>query len=545
MKISRKCLSSLLFFIAALYCASTVAQLPNVPWKAAQELTKNQRNTLTYNDEGFVTGVVIKDFPSGFMMGQLEVFSELESVAIDSRYYFEDSRMGGIRKLKNLKKFVLKRSRYATGTCLELLAEAPLLESLELRDCNEITRLHELSRIRRLKHLTLVADDVLSLTPLRECRNLESVKLGNNSSIDDSSMKVLGQVRTLKSIDLSKTAVTDEGLAELAKLPNLEELKLEDCENITGEGFEEFASPHGLKELNLRGVRKLNDAGLAELAKFEDLENLLLYQNVAVKRDGFRCLNSMKKLKLLSCPETNIRDEHLQAMDGIRSLKAIWLPECPNISGRGIDFLTQSQGVVRIKLNKCRKIDSPDLEVLAKFKNLEELYIANTRIRNNGIAKLCELKKLQTLDVSGNHWLEDAAFEKLQNSSMSKLTATGLPKLTNAAFLFASKMKKLNSLSLTAHKGMNGDGLKAFVDNPRLKSLGIDAPQHLSLEACGFIRQIPNVEELYLRKGELAIAQLEQLSGMQKLRILKYEVVSGSEKSEQLIAVLSTFPNLE
>ncbi len=545
MKFTRNCFSSLLFFATALYCASTIAQLPNVPWKAAQELAKNPSNKVKYNDEGFVTEVVIKDFPSGFMMGQLEVFSELESVSIDSRYYFEDSKMGGIRKLKNLKKFVLKRSRYATGTCLELLAEAPVLESIELRDCNEITRLHELPRIRRLKHLTLIADNDVSLTPLRECRNLESIKLGDNSSIDDNSVKVLGQVRTLKSIDLSKSSVTDEGLAELAKLQDLEELNLEDCENITGEGFGEFASPHGLKELNLRGVSKLNDAGLAELARFKDLENLLLYQNSKVKRDGFRCLSSMKNLKLLSCPETNIRDEHLKAMDGIESLEAIWLPECSNISGRGLDFLTQSQGVVRIKLNECPKIDSPDFDVLAKFKNLEELYIANTRIRNDGVEKLCELKKLQTLDISGNHWLDDLAFEKLQGSSVTKLMATELPRLTNGSFVFASKMEKLNNLSVTAHNGMNGDGLKAFFDNPRLKSLGVDAPEHLSLEACGFIRQIPNIEELYLRKGKLAIAQFEQLSGMQKLRKLKYEVGSGSQKSEQLISVLSTFPNLE
>jgi len=122
MKFTRKCLSSLLFLAAVLQSASTFAQLPSVAWKAAEHLKKDYGNEVTYNDEGFVTEVVIEDFPSGFLMGQLAVFPHLESATVDSRYYFEDSSMGGVRKLKNLKKLVLKSTVYMSflgfGVCV-------------------------------------------------------------------------------------------------------------------------------------------------------------------------------------------------------------------------------------------------------------------------------------------------------------------------------------------------------------------------------------------------------------------------------------------
>ncbi len=545
MKFTRKLVLQLLFLSIVLPPAGIRAQLPNVAWKAAEQLKKDTGNEVKYNEEGFVTKIVIEDFPSGFRMGQLEVFPRLESVTVDSRYYFEDSSMGGVRKLKNLKKFVMKNSRYATSTSLELLAEVPVLESIEIIDCSEISSLHELSRIRRLKHLTLVTDEVTSLKPLTECRNLKSIKLVQSSSVDDSSLQVLAQIATLESIDLSGTGITDEGLVELAKLPNLVELNLKGCDNVTGEAFSEFANPHPLKELNLRDATKLNDAGLAELSRFTDLEKLLLYRNGDVTGNGFQCLEALKKLKLLSCPNTSIRDEHLGLMDGIESLEAIWLPSCPNVSGRGLDCLTQSQSVVRISLNECRKIDSPDFNVLAKFKNLDELYIAKTRIRNEGVEKLCQLEKLRILNVSGNLWLGDEAFEKLQNCSVKKLIATKLPRLTDDALFFAGKMKNLSNLTITAHEKLDGSGLETFVGNAQLRILTIKEPQHLSLEACGFIRQMPGMQELYLSDGEIAIAEFEQLSGMQNLRKLEYTVGDANAKSEQLIAVLGTFPNLE
>ncbi|QEG23256.1 leucine-rich repeat domain-containing protein [Mariniblastus fucicola] len=547
MTISRNYFVSAVFalFLVLMPHADATGQLSNIAWKAAEQLKKERGNELIYSDEGFVTELIIEDFPAGFLMGQLEVFPMLESVTIDSRYYFEDGNMGGIRKLMNLKKFGLKNSRYATSSTLEMLAEAPVLETVEIHECSEITSLHEVVRIRRLENLVVVPDEAMSFAPLVECRNLKSVKLFNSSSINDSAARDLGRIKSLESVDLTNTAITDEGLSELGSLPNLKKLILEDCEMITGETFAEFQFPEELVELNLSDALKIDDLGLSELKRFTSLEHLRMYRNHAVLGKGFECLASLQKLKTLSCPETSINDQHLQLLAGIDSLEMIWLPGCKRVSGRGIDALSKSQGCKKLSLNECRKIDSPDFEVLAKFEQLEELYIAETRIRNEGLELLCQLKKLKVLNIGGNLWLEDVAIEKLKDSSVEKLIATDLPRLTDAAFESASEMRNLVNLCVSADSTMNGSGIKAFAGNTRIKYLTFEDPSWLSLEAFASIRDLPNVEEIYFNDGKVSVSQLEQLAGMQNLRVLKYEVDDSDMSNERLISILKTFPKLE
>ena len=524
---------------------SADGQLSNIPWKAAEELKRDHGNKVTFNDEGFVTELVIKDFPSGFILGQLEIFKHLESVTVDSHYYFEDSNMGGIRKLGNLKKFAIRNSRYSTAASLELLSEAPALESLELYECGQITSLYALARIRKLTHLSIIPEDTLSFASLVECKNLKSIKLGGSSSIDDSALKSLARVASLESVDLTNTSVTDEGLAELGKLPKLQKLILKDCDSITGEAFADFQFPETLKVLNLEKATKVNDDGLAELKRFSNLEELRLFENDKIEGRGFECVGSMKKLKTLSCPKTSISDKHLKPLDGISTLELIWFPDCGGISGRGLDYLSKSKGCKRMSLNQCRKIDSPDFEVLAKFESLEALYLANTRIRNENIDLLCGLKKLKTLNLDGNYWLDDSAIEKLEDCSVSKLVLLGLPRLTNAALRSASKMKNLENLYVTAHKKLDGSGFDSFAGNERLKFMTIQSPGQLSLDAFSKIGQLPNMEKLYLNEGKISIAQLEQLSGMQKLKKLNYKIADSESVNERLISILKTFPNLE
>lgn len=525
--------------------ANASAQLSNIAWKAAQQLKQDYGNKVKYNDEGFVTEVVIADLPGRFIMGHLAVFPHLESVTIESSYYFEDSNMGGVRKLKNLKKFSLRNSRYATAATLELLAEAPSLESLDLYENDSISSLHDLSRIRRLKHLSIVPEEALSYAPLQECKLLESLKLTGSNTIDDSSVKEIAKIGTLQSIDLSDTAITDEGLAELGKLTKLRELKLHDCETITGEAFAEFQFPETLTSLDLTDVAKLNDDGLIELKRFTQLEHLWLDGSKELKGRGFECLAAMKKLKTLSCPESSISDKHLTLLDGIATLKTILLYGCTGVSGRGLDRLSKSQGCTKLSLNNCSKIDSPDFSVLAKFKNLEELYIANTRIKNDDIELLCQLKKLRILNIKGNLWLDDTSFESLEMCSVEKLIATRLPRLTDASFRSVSKMKNLTNLSVTANKNLDGTGVEAFAGNTQMKKFTFEAPGFLLLDACKSISKLTGVEELYFEYGKVSVSQLEQLSGMPNLRKLRYELEDADSTSERLISILKTFPKLD
>ena len=527
----------------SLHCVAS-AELPQVAWKAV-EILELHGAEVSYNDDGFVEKVNLTGFPEEFSVGELAVFPQLETLYCESRYSFQDSQMIGIRKLTNLKTFAINNCRYATNGVLELLAEAPALERVEIENCGEIRNLHGLTRIRHLKELKITPDDSLSFRPLIECRSLETLELEDASIVDDATLKDIGRAKTLKSITLSGLQITDEGLAELGKLPNLEKLSLSSCDKITGDGFAAFEYPESMKDLNLEYAGQLSDQGLKELSRFTNLEHLRMLENKKIKGEGFECLAAMKKLKTLSCPDTAIADEHLALLNGIETLEKIWLHDCPAISGRGLDHLSQSINCESMSLNECRNIDSPDFEIITKFKNLKQLYLASTRIRPDGIERLCQLKQLEELNLGGNAWLDDSAIEKLQHCTVKELVLDALPRLTDRCFKFIGKMPNLVDLSISANQNLNGNGLVAFADNERFKELYIEQPKHLSLMGFSQIAKIPNLEKLELRSGEVTIAQLEQLAGMSKLNQFQYNMDNANRSSERMVSLLRSFPKLD
>ena len=87
--------------------------------------------------------------------------------------------------------------------------------------------------------------------------------------------------------------------------------------------------------------------------------------------------------------------------------------------------------------------------------------------------------------------------------------------------------------------------MEAFAGNTNLKILTFEAPSFLSLQALGLVSQLESIEELYFNDGAISIAQLEQLSGMPKLRKLRYDVEDSESGNERLISILKTFPNLK
>ena len=94
-------------------------------------------------------------------------------------------------------------------------------------------------------------------------------------------------------------ALTDEQLASLDDLVNLNSLRLEGWSSMTGSGFAAFKNRRKLSSLTLNDCPDLNDAGLAEIARFTSLETLSLLGAVKLTDAGLLQLKTLKQLKSL------------------------------------------------------------------------------------------------------------------------------------------------------------------------------------------------------------------------------------------------------
>ena len=138
-------------------------------------------------------------------------------------------------------------------------------------------------------------------------------------SISTSEAAQIGELKSLRVLNLKSTSVTDQHLVELAELPSIERLNLALAHEVTNEGVQSIAGLTSLKELDL-SFTDIGDEGIEQLSSMIRLEllNLSLTQ---ISNEAVPMLGRLMRLKVVDLRDTAVTDE------GIRELSLL-LPKC-------------------------------------------------------------------------------------------------------------------------------------------------------------------------------------------------------------------------
>src|ERR1700722_3588087 len=118
-------------------------------------------------------------------------------------------------------------------------------------------------------------------------------------------------------------ALTDAGLAGLAKLKSIERLDFGDRSGITDTGLKELTHLKNLQSLSIRGSR-VTDAGLKELAGLTSLRFLELDQRL-VTDAGLKHLAALTNLQELHLHSTKVTGEGIKELSGLKSFRILSL----------------------------------------------------------------------------------------------------------------------------------------------------------------------------------------------------------------------------
>ena len=99
---------------------------------------------------------------------------------------------------------------------------------------------------------------------------------GVSACTDDKLDALLPLADNIAQLDLGRTAVTDAGMATIAKLPRLARLDLRGTK-VTDTGLESLTKLTKLQSLNLYGS-EVTDAGLAVVSKIKSLHKVFVFQ---------------------------------------------------------------------------------------------------------------------------------------------------------------------------------------------------------------------------------------------------------------------------
>ena len=139
--------------------------------------------------------------------------------------------------------------------------------------------LEGLATLRQLEieDASVTDEGIRSLQTLRELEELLLSGLDAPMVLTDRGLAHVSEIKTLRVLTISSPAITDEGLAALAALPELEHLHIAGCDQLTDEGLVHLSALPKLEVLGVGGCKQITDRGIVHLKKLTGLRQLWLW----------------------------------------------------------------------------------------------------------------------------------------------------------------------------------------------------------------------------------------------------------------------------
>jgi serine/threonine protein kinase len=203
------------------------------------------------------------------------------------------------------------------------------LNSLSVRD-NHITNrgLASIAKMSSLIDLNVGENDIDD-TGLRQLTRLQLTTLRiTGTKISDAGLKTVIAM-PLRMLVCRDNHIGEKGAQYLGQMKDLEKLLL-DGTNITDEGIKSLKNLHSLSELSLNNTR-ITDKSTPTLTSFRMLKKLNL-KHTQVTDEGLKILADAPELQTLDLSETAITDKGLIYLSKLKTLKSLFVKDCPQLT---------------------------------------------------------------------------------------------------------------------------------------------------------------------------------------------------------------------
>jgi hypothetical protein len=196
-------------------------------------------------------------------------------------------------------------------------ADRPPIEVTLTLGSNDPLRAKAFSSLRQLKWLKRVSlygwgIDDLFLESVQTMPRLEALVLGD-TYVGDEGLRRISRITTLKRLSIMENSeITDCGVRRLAKLVNLDELVISDTSKVTGASLIATRRMPKLKTLGLSWSR-VSDEGVKAIGSHSSLECLVLTGSL-VGDEVAEALQSMPKLREVDLIDTGFTDRGAAAL---------------------------------------------------------------------------------------------------------------------------------------------------------------------------------------------------------------------------------------
>jgi len=181
--------------------------------------------------------------------------------------------------------------------------------------------------------------------------------------------------------------LTPEGMKALAGFPKLQHLEWNGP--ATDESLAYLADLTDLQVLSLAAGPDFHGSGLRHLRKCRQL-NFLRLSGTGMDDDGLLSLPDLPLLGKLGINHTKVGDRGLVALERCPELEQIAVHYCPAITDAGLSHFAVLTKLAALNLEACPQVTDAGLEQLSKIKSLVWVDLRGTGVTNAGVQQLKE-----------------------------------------------------------------------------------------------------------------------------------------------------------
>jgi internalin A len=234
----------------------------------------------------------------------------------------------------------------------------------------------------------------VSLARFQEYRK-DGAVAAEQAGVDDSHITKIAQLTGLRWLAAPGTAISDEGVKAVARVPKLEKLWLSQTA-ISDKALGYLSCCPHLMHLSVEAT-PTTDLGLREIAKMSKLEVLSL-SSPHISADGLTQLSKLSELKELYLDRLPVDERSLAAIAQLDQLQVVSLRLTP-VTDAGVALLGRLPNLTRLMLDGTSVSDNA--LAVVNWPKLSELSVRGTRLTDAGLQRLAGCKRLQSIKLDG------------------------------------------------------------------------------------------------------------------------------------------------
>jgi hypothetical protein len=242
-----------------------------------------------------------------------------------------------------------------------------------------VTGLPDLTRLELSG--TAISDQ--GVEPIGTLKSLERLNLCL-TPVSDACLRHLAGLSRLRRLVICSTKVTGSGFSAVPAWPNIESINLHSCP-VSDEGLAAISRFGNLQRLEIVHS-KVTDAGLKHLGKLTNLRQLHVASH-GTTRHGLAFVEKLTKLYQLDLYEELASNEGLSHACKLPNLKILNLYSGP-ADDTGLAPLRQLTNLEELTIGGLGKVTDAGVEHLVGLKSLKQLKVNGTRISDSGMKRL-------------------------------------------------------------------------------------------------------------------------------------------------------------